>query len=309
MKAKYLSILGLVLFLTLNTKAQFSINTNGLVSLVSNTQTWETAFRTTVSNYNSYAYNLRYSGQDRFFVHASGYLWCSQGGYFGSDSTLKENIEMIDSPLLKITKLNGYEYNFKSILKNNTDKTKYLPNENKVERRLGLIAQEVKQIFPGIVKTMPDSTLAISYVDLIAPIIESIKEQQNQIETLKRIVFAQEQDLLKLKKYEDCFCYGDTIPNKSNVLTDSDFAILYDNVPNPFSEDTEIKYYVPESANSSSLMIFNMEGTEIKSYSIDQKGNGKIIIEGSELSAGMYLFTLIIDEKIIDTKRMIKTKY
>jgi hypothetical protein len=39
-----------------------------------------------------------------------------------------------------------------------------------------------------------------------------------------------------------------------------------------------------------------------------QTGLNSIIVNGSELPAGMYLYTLVVDNEIIDTKRMILTK-
>ncbi|HOV83733.1 MAG TPA: hypothetical protein PLE52_02795 [Paludibacteraceae bacterium] len=46
----------------------------------------------------------------------------------------------------------------------------------------------------------------------------------------------------------------------------------------------------------------------LKSYSIKEKEKSNITIQGSELNAGMYLYALIADGKVIDTKRMILTK-
>jgi hypothetical protein len=51
-----------------------------------------------------------------------------------------------------------------------------------------------------------------------------------------------------------------------------------------------------------------MNGVQLKSYSIPEKGKGNITIQGAEFSAGMYLYALIADGKVIDTKRMILTK-
>jgi hypothetical protein len=62
-------------------------------------------------------------------------------------------------------------------------------------------------------------------------------------------------------------------------------------------------------ANYASLIINDLQGTEIKSYKISQKGFGSIILSSSELKTGIYFYTLIIDNKIIDTKKMILTKY
>ena len=318
LKLKYFFIVVLALFFVTKVKAQFNINDRGMVSLVSNTQDWMPAFRTTVPTYNSCAYNLWYLGRDRFFVHASGYLWCERGGYFGSDSTLKENITKIESPLTKLKQLNGYEYNYKSVFKKGTKSEGIIENEQKGERRLGLLAQEVEKVFPGIVKMMPDSTKAISYTDLIAVLIESIKDQQTQIETIQTVLYSQEKEIIKLKKKLSSCCDSISnteynrvsIPNEMSTIdvSVSDSAKLYDNIPNPFSVNTEIKFEIPENVISAKLIIHDMQGIEIKSYSISQRGVGIITIKGSELKAGMYLYSLLIGNKIIQTKRMILTK-
>lgn len=51
-----------------------------------------------------------------------------------------------------------------------------------------------------------------------------------------------------------------------------------------------------------------MNGVQLKSYPITERGKGNVIIQGSELIAGMYLYALIADGEVIDTKRMILTK-
>ncbi|MGC9344949.1 MAG: hypothetical protein ACP5E3_19750 [Bacteroidales bacterium] len=40
---------------------------------------------------------------------------------------------------------------------------------------------------------------------------------------------------------------------------------------------------------------------------IESKGSGLITIEGGELNPGMYLYTLITDGKVVDTKQMFLT--
>ena len=56
------------------------------------------------------------------------------------------------------------------------------------------------------------------------------------------------------------------------------------------------------------MYIYDMQGSQIKNISDLVKGEGAVTIEGHELSAGMYIYTLIADGKEIDTKRMILTK-
>ncbi|MGM0407862.1 MAG: hypothetical protein ACQERU_07745 [Bacteroidota bacterium] len=56
-----------------------------------------------------------------------------------------------------------------------------------------------------------------------------------------------------------------------------------------------------------SLPIYKMNTEQLKSIPLHLKGNGNIIIYGNELKAGMYLYALIADEKVIDTKPMVLT--
>lgn len=53
--------------------------------------------------------------------------------------------------------------------------------------------------------------------------------------------------------------------------------------------------------------IDDMNGLQLKSYPIQTKGNGSIIINASELQPGIYIYSLITDGQLIDTKRMIIT--
>ena len=85
------------------------------------------------------------------------------------------------------------------------------------------------------------------------------------------------------------------------------WLVLYQNSPNPFSVSTKIEYYLPADVQKATIYIYDMNGTQLKSIPLNQKGNGSITINGSELKAGMYMYTLIADGQVIDTKRMILT--
>lgn len=51
-----------------------------------------------------------------------------------------------------------------------------------------------------------------------------------------------------------------------------------------------------------------MNGDQIAEYPIANRGEASITIDGGSLNAGMYLYALIADGKVVDTKRMILTK-
>jgi hypothetical protein len=83
---------------------------------------------------------------------------------------------------------------------------------------------------------------------------------------------------------------------------------LDQNFPNPFNQSTQIGYYLPEATRTANLYIYNMNGLQIKSIPIQNRGKGSVTINGSELRSGMYIYTLIVDGREIDTKRMILTQ-
>ncbi len=86
------------------------------------------------------------------------------------------------------------------------------------------------------------------------------------------------------------------------------YSYLGENHPNPFNENTTIEFYLADGVKDAKIYIYNMNGTQLKSYELHQKGNESIIIIRGEFNPGMYMYTLITDGKVIDTKRMILTE-
>ena len=85
-------------------------------------------------------------------------------------------------------------------------------------------------------------------------------------------------------------------------------AKLYQNYPNPFRESTIIRYNLSASTTSATLNIYNMNGKQLKSINLPQKGEGSVTIRKRTLKAGMYLYSIIADGEIIDTKQFVLTK-
>jgi hypothetical protein len=95
-----------------------------------------------------------------------------------SDKNLKTNITPIENALDKVLSLEGVEFDFISGVN-----CGYLK-----KHQIGLIAQDVKKVIPEVVGKNTDGTLGVSYQHLVAVLIEAIKEQQQEIEELKKIV-------------------------------------------------------------------------------------------------------------------------
>jgi hypothetical protein len=165
------------------------------------------------------------------------------------------------------------------------------------KKQFGLIAQELQVINPDLVYQDAEGYLAVNYTGIIPMLIQSIKELKAEIETLTKN-------------------NNSSAPAKAGTILTSvvpetevlSYPILEQNIPNPFNVTTSIGYYLPTSVTNATIYVYDMNGGQLKSYIITDRGKGSVTIQGSEFIAGMYLYALIADGKVIDTKRMILTK-
>jgi hypothetical protein len=95
--------------------------------------------------------------------------------YSSSDKRWKTNIKIIESPLEKLQKLSGVEFDW-------IEDSKLHGNSG---NDVGVIAQEVELVLPQAVQTRDTGMKAVRYEKLIPLLIETIKEQQKQIDELK----------------------------------------------------------------------------------------------------------------------------
>lgn len=243
------------------------------------------------------------TGKISFWSANMGYNTTFASSYERGNNSEKTNVEKIEKGLNKIMMLSPIQYKIKDYT---IDDNTGLKIENNI-KEFGFIAKEIEEKFEETKITKNINGVDFIDFDQIIPIaVSAIQEQQAQIDNLKAIIYSQEQEIIKLKEKVENYCNGTT--NTNNVETTNKKATLYDNNPNPFSVNTEIKFYIPVDSKNAKIIIHDLQGLEIKALELTQKGNGNVVINGSELKPGMYLYTLVIDNKIIDSKRMLLTK-
>jgi hypothetical protein len=220
--------------------------------------------------------------------------------------------------------------------------TSYWPGKYAIEniQYTGFIAQQVDSVaqsmgydFSGISKpTEPNGLYGLRYSTFVAPLVNAIKELSLIVDSLKKqqklndsVQLALINNLQNHQQATDNLLYSlinccnqnptnktmqvgsemhvDSIKSDNIALANN--AVLYQNAPNPFGEGTTIKYFIPD--NSEAQIIFYDEfGSQLKRFDIIAKGMGEIRIDASNLSAGMYSYSLVVNNKIIDTKKMLK---
>ena len=92
-----------------------------------------------------------------------------------SDARYKKNISSFAGALNKVRQLRGVTYNWLDEKKGTTE-------------QIGFIAQELEKVFPQLVRTNKDGYKSVAYSHVVPVLVEAIKEQQQQIDELKKLV-------------------------------------------------------------------------------------------------------------------------
>lgn len=224
-----------------------------------------------------------------------------------SDARYKSNIQQINSTALtKISALNPVQYTMASssaialanTAQSDTASTMTMTTSNEDLARAdkvhyGLLAQEVKELYPELVHEDAAGVMSINYTELIPLLIQAVQDLSEQVSALTNSSNASARK---------------QAPKQRESTTETIAAMLYQNTPNPFTEETVISYIVPTEAQQASIYVYNMLGEQLSKYDISAFGEGYITISANELYAGTFLYSLVVDGKLIDTKQMIITQ-
>ena len=108
-----------------------------------------------------------------------------------SDARYKKNIATLTNALANIEKLRGVSYDWKQ---------NEFPEKNfDAKHQIGLIAQELELVYPELVNTDAEGFKSVDYSKLVAVLIEAVKEQQNEINSLQVQVSQQGTQMDELK--------------------------------------------------------------------------------------------------------------
>jgi|ERR1035437_7940810 hypothetical protein len=74
--------------------------------------------------------------------------------------------------------------------------------------------------------------------------------------------------------------------------------------PNPSNGNTTIEFNLPQGANTGEIVIYNMQGVELKSYKVDNTFH-TLLLNNSEFHAGTYFYQLLTSNGVTGAKKMI----
>lgn len=159
------------------------------------------------------------------------------------------------------------------------------------KQHYGLDAEQLSEIYPDLVYENEDGSKSINYIEMVPLLVQSIKELTRELAELKGEKTSQE-----VKR---------ETTGIDNVGSEVDIVRMDQNKPNPFSESTVINLNIPKDIKTASILICDLSGKQVKSIPVTERGKTDITVYASELTDGMYIYSLVTDGKVKETRRMI----
>ena len=247
------------------------------------------------------------------------------GSYISSDKALKQNAQEFEGAMDIINKLKPRNYEFK------TD-AKYAFLHLPKGSHYGLMAQDVEEVLPNLVSTtdhqdmkpakpealkkdangrlMPPSAAkqpasqkgetisikAVNYTELIPIVVKGMQEQQQQLQAQKQLIETQQQQIDELKNLVR------QLTKDRSGITVSGMGLLEQATPNPAKGTTRISYNLPQGASRAQLLLTDATGRTVKTVSLNNSGFTTLNTAG--FATGIYNYSLLVDGKIVDTKKL-----
>jgi len=185
---------------------------------------------------------------------------------------------------------------------------------------------------------------ALNYAEIVVPLVKAVQQLDSlhgvdslnnaslkqQLDSSNAIQALQQQAISDLQSIVATCCSasgsggrrGDTTGTGNNsqqhgdgngtvtlsISDESNTAILGQNIPNPANGSTIIPFRIPQNCNSATIVITETEtGKLVNAIPVSCKETN-LSIEAGSIATGTYVYSLYIDGKLIDTKKMVLTK-
>lgn len=278
-----------------------------------------------LSNCSSFGFQSVATANSQIFLGAPSLaqLACSVALSVLSDGRYKKNITENVPGLIFINKLNPVTYNLNVHdldKKLNITEDKLTASEaDKKEKQFytGFIAQEVEKAaneigynFSGVSKPQNDGDFyMIRYSDFIMPLVKAVQELSAKNDSLVQNNTSMQSQINDLKTAVEMLENKAGVSSPVSTMNASlSSASLAQNIPNPYNQTTSIQYNLPATFSTAQIVVTDFTGKILKTINISGQGKGILQLDASTFAAGIYNYSLYVNGKIIDTKKMVLSK-
>ncbi len=212
-----------------------------------------------------------------------------------SDTKLKENMKVETNVLDRLSKLNSYTYDFKNVRELN------LPRGI----QHGFLAQEVAAVFPELTRDIKKPVFdkdgkstsnfefkSVNYNGIVSVLTTAVNELNTEMKVLKEELAELKSSITSMRTNN-----GTSIDNNNGI-------ILEQNIPNPFTDKTTIKYQLPQGTSKASLMVFDLNGRIVKEFVLTEN-KSELTIDATQIGKGLFIYSLLQNGQELMTKKMI----
>ena len=155
----------------------------------------------------------------------------------------------------------------------------------------GLDAEQLAEIYPELVEKDKRGNYWVNYIELVPILVKGINELSEELAELKGTSSKKAKTKNEITSIED-------------TSSEVDMVRMDQNKPNPFSESTVIKLNIPKDTKTATILIYDLSGKQVKSIPVNERGKTDITVYASDLTAGMYIYSLVVDGQVKVTRRM-----
>ena len=150
----------------------------------------------------------------------------------------------------------------------------------------------VKQSFPALIIKDAQGNEYVNYTQLVPILVQAIKELKTELDDLKEAVASS-----GTRKVN-------AATNIATNTLDEGWGSISQNTPNPFTGQSTVRVSVPDDASDAYVDILTLNGASVKRIPVSN-GLSEVSLSSFDFAPGTYLYTLVVNGKVSETRRMI----